>query len=339
MNTFIKIVSIIILSIFVFACVPLKTYYDAKQRQLAAEEELRVLTHDNEANGIKASEWEAKYKHSQQEISQLTNDSIRLSMLLNREKDLSVKWEKQYNDLLNQFKKSQSDSETQNLLVYLQKLQNDLQAREDALRTNEIEGFSRKKELEKTIAELEKTKASMLAQNKRLADLEQALKQKDQAMNSLRQAVANALTGFNSDELKVHIKNGKVYVSLEEKLLFASGSYEVNATGVQAIKKLAPVLETQSDVEILIEGHTDNVPFKSAVLIDNWDLSVKRATSVARILLSNSNINPLRVTSAGRGEFSPIAIDSTPLARQKNRRTEIILTPSLDKVLQAIDNQ
>jgi chemotaxis protein MotB len=134
-------------------------------------------------------------------------------------------------------------------------------------------------------------------------------------------------------------KNGKVYVSMEESLLFASGKYEVTAKGADALKKLSKVLESNVDINIMVEGHTDNVPYKGTdQLLDNWDLSAKRATTVVRILLNGSGINPERITAAGRSEYAPIDKANTPEARSKNRRTEIILSPKLDELLKIIEN-
>ena len=146
--------------------------------------------------------------------------------------------------------------------------------------------------------------------------------------------------GFENDGLSVSLKNGKVYVSLEEKLLFGTGSTIVSTSGVNALKKLGQVLERNTDINIMIEGHTDDVPYKSdsGPITDNWDLSVKRATSVVRILLANSSINPKRLIASGRGEFMPIDPAKTTEARRKNRRTEIILTPKLDELFRILEN-
>ncbi|MFW5781215.1 MAG: OmpA/MotB family protein, partial [Bacteroidota bacterium] len=175
--------------------------------------------------------------------------------------------------------------------------------------------------------------------NARLLELETILARKDSAVNALRNKVAAALIGFENEGLSVDIKNGKVYVSLEEKLLFPSGSTRIDARGINALKKLARVLEENKDINITIEGHTDDVPvIASAAMKDNWDLSVKRATAVVRILLDNSSIDPKRLTASGRGEYMPLDTGKTSEARQKNRRTEIILTPKLDELFQILES-
>ncbi len=146
-----------------------------------------------------------------------------------------------------------------------------------------------------------------------------------------------ALLGFNADELSVEIKNGKVYVSMSDRLLFKSGSAAVEDKGKQAIKLLADVLNSNPDIEILVEGHTDNVPIRTAVFRDNWDLSVVRATSIVRVLTEDHKIAPTRVTASGRGEYFPRASNDNQEGRALNRRTEIILSPKLDEIMQLLN--
>ena len=144
--------------------------------------------------------------------------------------------------------------------------------------------------------------------------------------------------GFEGQGLSVTRKNGKVYVSLEEKLLFKSGSTVVDPNGVRALKQLAVVLASNPEINIMIEGHTDDVPFrKGSAIRDNWDLSVLRATSIVRILLEDSNIDPVRITVAGRGEYLPVDPADTPEARTKNRRTEIILSPDFTEIFRILE--
>jgi chemotaxis protein MotB len=157
-------------------------------------------------------------------------------------------------------------------------------------------------------------------------------------VNSLKRSVSEALTGFENQGLSVTQKNGKVYVSLDEKLLFPSGSTTVDPKGVAALKKLAGVLEKNPEISINIEGHTDDVPvIPGSNFRDNWDLSVLRATSIVRILLQGSSIDPKRLSVSGRGEFFPVDPSKTAEARQKNRRTEIILSPRLDELFKLIE--
>lgn len=173
----------------------------------------------------------------------------------------------------------------------------------------------------------------------KLNELQNILDKKDSAVKALKNKVSEALLGYENNGLTVKQMNGKVYVSMDEALLFASGKYEVASKGADALKKLAKVLESNVDINIMVEGHTDNVPYKGTdQLLDNWDLSVKRATTVIRILLSNSGIAPVRITAAGRSEYFPVDKTNTSEARSKNRRTEIILTPKLDELLKIIES-
>ncbi|MBI9064393.1 MAG: OmpA family protein [Marinilabiliaceae bacterium] len=319
------------------ACVPLKQFEEEQERNRQLEEEASFLRGENDDLTVGNRELSAELKRLKKDVAELKEEVVGLDRLVHQKDAQYEDLLSKYNQALKQLQKGSGDGESKDLLTYLQKLQDDLQKREDDLIDSEHELTAKKKRLQATIAELQNAQRQMEAQNARLSQLEQALKQKEDAMLALRQSVSDALTGFSGDELKVHMKNGKVYVSLEEKLLFKSGSYDVNSQGAFALKKLAVILEQNEDVDILVEGHTDKVPFKSSVLIDNWDLSVKRATSVVRIILAGSHIDPVRISAAGKGEHLPVMDQETPLALQKNRRTEIILTPRLDKILNLLE--
>ena len=170
----------------------------------------------------------------------------------------------------------------------------------------------------------------------RLRELESILKRQDSILMVLNNSVKNALLGFNPDELSIEMKNGKVYVSMSDKLLFKSGDATVEAKGKEALKKLADVLNKNPDVSIAIEGHTDNVPIKTAVYKDNWDLSAARATNVVRLLTQEYSMDPHRLTAAGKGEFFPVADNTSVEGKAKNRRTEIVLSPKLDELMKLI---
>lgn len=191
-------------------------------------------------------------------------------------------------------------------------------------------------------AEAEKARAGRLSETlsgtiERVRLLEKELRMKDSAVRALRESVARALTGFTGKDLQVEVKNGKVYVSMQEKLLFATGSTAVDQRGREALLSLAEALRNQKDILVQVEGHTDDQPIKGGTIRDNWDLSVLRATSIVRILTAEGKLEPTRVYAGGRGEFMPIDAAKTSEARARNRRTEIILTPRLDKILEIID--
>lgn len=189
-----------------------------------------------------------------------------------------------------------------------------------------------------------KQKSDMLAEKERLLteregalkELKKTIARQDSITKRLNDIIRNALLGFKSDELSVEVKNGKVYVSMSDKLLFKSASVTIEEKGLEAIKVLADVLSKNSEIDILIEGHTDNLPIRNAIYRDNWDLSVARATSIVRILVTDYKIDAKRLTASGRGEFSPKADNATPEGRAKNRRTEIILSPKLDLIMELL---
>jgi chemotaxis protein MotB len=198
------------------------------------------------------------------------------------------------------------------------------------------------KELESSVAgqrqDVTRLQAELEARNARLMEMEEMLYEKDRILENLKNRVAEALLGFEGQGLTVSRKDGKVYVSLDEKLLFKTGSTVVDPNGVRALQQLAVVLANNPDIHIMIEGHTDDVPFrKGSSIKDNWDLSVMRATSIVRILLESSRIEPTRITVAGRGEYLPVDPADTPEARRKNRRTEIILSPDLTELYRILD--
>jgi chemotaxis protein MotB len=185
--------------------------------------------------------------------------------------------------------------------------------------------------------ELTEKERLLLEREKVLADLQKRVAHQDSITRRLNDVLRNALLGFKSDELSVEIKNGKVYVSMSDNLLFRSGSAAVETKGREALKVLAGVLNNNPDINILVEGHTDNVPIRTAVFRDNWDLSVARATSIVRILTDDHKIVPQRLTASGKGEFAPRSGNDTPDGRASNRRTDIILSPRLDEIMQLLN--
>lgn len=167
-------------------------------------------------------------------------------------------------------------------------------------------------------------------------ELQGMINAQNEKVKQLLSSVKDALLGFSTDELTVREKDGKVYVAMSDKLLFESGSARVDKRGEEALGKLAEVLNKQTDIDVFIEGHTDNKPINTAQFKDNWDLSVIRATSVVRILIKKYNVNPLQIQPSGRGEYMPVDDNEKVEGRSKNRRTEIIMAPKLDKLFQML---
>lgn len=186
-------------------------------------------------------------------------------------------------------------------------------------------------------SQLSKSQQELAAQQRRLEQLQALMDQQKKAIQQIRQKMADALVGFNSNELTVAIKNGKVYVSLQENLLFPSGSAVVNPKGKEALGKLAAVLNANPEITIDIEGHTDSIPIRGRYQ-DNWDLSTARAGSIVRILTIDYKVDPVRVVASGHSLYDPVQTNSTSEGRALNRRTEIILSPKLDELYKLLES-
>ncbi|MBI9041093.1 OmpA family protein [Lutibacter sp.] len=234
----------------------------------------------------------------------------------------------------------------ENELSSLQTKHKNLEESYDALSTQSSKKLAEQAQKnQELLAELEVKELKLAAENSRLEKLQKELKQrseqideleslinaKEAQMQQLKNAISNALHNFEGKGLTVVHKNGKIYVSMENKLLFNSGSWAVGVEGKKAVEQLANVLAENKDINVLIEGHTDDVPYTGSTVIDNWDLSVKRATAIVRILQSK-NVNPTQITAAGRSEFVPVDTNKTAEGKAKNRRIEIILAPNLDQI-------
>jgi len=266
-------------------------------------------------------------------ITALKNDSIQngnaLFVLQNKQDRLNTAY-----DLLvsqNSRQMSEKAKETKLLLEQLEESQTKLLKKEDDL--NKLSATLSEKE-----NELNNAQRILEERSARVNELEKIINQKDSLVTAIKNKVQKALTGLEGDGLTIEQRNGKIYISLEEDLLFASGKYVINQTGVAALNKLSGALASQKDIEILVEGHTDNVKGSGRGSIkDNWDLSVMRATSVVKTLLNNKGLDPLQLTAAGRGEHNPIATNETIEGRKINRRIELILSPNLDDLYDILE--
>ena len=223
---------------------------------------------------------------------------------------------------------------------------NTLSSKQDSLLEKYKELEKKKKELEETSqseqeklnAELQKKINLLEESNKQINDLQTAIDKQKEFSSTLLDKIKNALIGSTNDELTVNLKDGKVYVSISDKLLFKSGSYTVDKKGKEALGKVGEVLAKQKDIDIYVEGHTDNVPLKGEVIKDNWDLSVMRATAIVRILTTDYGVNPKQIIPSGRADNFPVADNSTPEGKAKNRRTEVILSPKISELMKILEN-
>lgn len=316
MKTAKKLGLLIGLVVLLSSCVSMKQFREAKDKLNAQNEQLKQEKMELEATNTELKSRVEQLAAQNKDLRSQLEDALYNA---NMQKQNNSALQKEMDELQRQLEAANSGSsvEISKLLNELKSTQADLNAREDKLRAAE-------KELEE--------------RNAKLIELQNILAQKDQAVKDLKKKVMDALVGFNNNGLTVHEKNGKVYVSLEEKLLFKTGQWSVNPKGQDAIHQLGQVLAKNPDINIMVEGHTDNVPMHgSGEVKDNWDLSVMRATAVVKILTQNKQIDPKQIIAAGRSEYLPLATNETAEGRQMNRRTEIILTPNLDELLKIIE--
>jgi len=336
-----SVLSIAIVSLFLFACVPARQLEEIKTKKQQCETENAQLKTTSQELTTKNTEMQASIEALTKRLTGLCMDT---NILGTSQRILSLKnsqLNKLYEDLLRNYDKLNAGNatETQKIMKQLQVTQDSLLNKEDALKKLASELEAKRASIEKNSKDLQILKANLEQKELKLAELQSILNKKDSIVKALKSKVTDALVGYEGKGLTITQKNGKIYVSLDESLLFASGSFTVDPKGVEAIKKLSKVLENNSDINVLIEGHTDNVPYGgTGALKDNWDLSVMRATAIVKILVSNSTIDPKRLSAAGKSQFDPVDVNTTKEGRAKNRRTEIILTPKLDELFQIIES-
>jgi chemotaxis protein MotB len=300
-----KYTAILLPLVFLAAsCVPPNKFKALQTESLTCAEERERLKTEMEQLSVEYKEMKARLAQLETDLARAEKDSLRLKEEVTRLNRANRQLSNDYSDLQ--------------------------EAQQALLKGSEVE-------IRRLMEELQATQKE---KNARMAELEQILQEQQSAVAALRKTVSDALMGFENQGLAVTQKNGKVYVSLEEKLLFKSGSTVVDPKGAAALKKLSGVLEQNPDINVMIEGHTDDVPvINGSAYKDNWDLSVLRATSIVRILLEGSKINPERLTTAGRSQYQPVDPAKTAEARQKNRRTEIILSPKLDELYKLVEGR
>ncbi len=313
------------LAIAISSCVSKKEYDSLLDKYMQTQVE-KSNTDKNLSN--LQSETEANKQKLSQAIEKLQLDSTNLSELIeNMKAEMeNLESEKEKLALEQQQKLKNALNENQKTNAELLQMQIDLEKQKQALDQKE-------KSLQNLQNEIQQ-------KSNRITELEKSLNEQKLQSENLKNTIKNALTQFNAGELEVYSKDGKVYVSMSDKLLFKSGSTAVEPKGIEALGKLADVIKKNTDIMVNVEGHTDNVPYKSSVsgIKDNWDLSLMRASSVLHILTEKYFVSRLQLMASGKGEFSPKASNVTPEGKAQNRRTEIILTPKIDKVMQLLNN-
>lgn len=312
-----KIALSIVVVIIATSCVSKKVFVDLEDKYNQLQDEKKELL-------VKNDELQLRKNQSKDYVKQLEDKQRSLHEENNALEREAVSLRKSYAELKKAYDMlaSNSSSALEKNAVENRKLLNELDDKETKLLT---EG-----------ARLRKLQDELTLRSSRIDELEKLIAEKEAAMQKLKNTVATALKGFEGKGLSIVNKNGKVYVSMENKLLFNSGSWAVGVNGEQAVKKLARVLVDNPDISVLIEGHTDNDPYSGPIIKDNWDLSVKRATAIVRIL-QNEQVDATQITAAGRGEFVPVSSNSSAAGKAKNRRIEIILSPNLDQIAKLLN--
>ena len=338
-----------------WSCVPKRQFIELEMKTDRTIRDRDSLKTVNADLTVERTELQSELDLTKQQVQQSRNDlagqldSMRLYRSQhNLMKALNNDLTKRLDDMVRGV-----ESENKQMLSELHQLREDLHKREENLnkvrdslvveRNNLNLMGARLEDRNQILASLDsmlqEKEKHLEEQSNQVAELQSILAQKDEAVKALKDKVSKALLGFENEGLTVEHRNGKVYVSMDEKLLFKSGRYTIDARGRSALLKLTDVLADSKEVNIVIEGHTDEVPYKGkGDIADNWDLSVKRATTVVKVLLENKKLTPDRLMAAGRSAYHPVDAAKTSEARAKNRRTEIILTPKLDELLKILEN-
>ena len=309
-----KIFLTLVASIFVLSSCVTKQKYNESQSDLAA------CRAERDRITAQKIDLDSRVMELENQIWHLEADTASLGSMRRDLNEAFKKMQSDYNELSSAYKAMSAGNkrDTEAMLAKLQEAQTELDEKE--------------RELMQLSDDLNKKSAKLI-------ELQAILDKKDADVLALKEKIKGALQGFEGGGLEVYEKNGKIYVSMEEKLLFASGKFNINETGKEALRELAKVLEADTEISITVEGHTDNVPLtpaSSAQIRDNWDLSVMRATTVVKTILEYGKINPVRLTASGKSQYLPVGENDTKESRAKNRRTEIILTPRLDALFEVL---
>lgn len=317
----IKRISLVVLTfILIVSCVSPKIYKDLENKYANLKQVNRKLSDENEDLLFDKTKAENELKQLRADYSKVLAERNKLESDYDATKANLETLKSSYDALEKNSSASIAANSEKN-----RELLAELEAKEQALADEN--------------QRLENLKKQLQDRSNRVAELEKVISDKDAAMTALKDAISRALTDFEGKGLTVEQRDGKVYVSMENKLLFSSGSWAVGVEGRRAVQQLGSVLANNPDIAILIEGHTDNVPYQgSGQIVGNWDLSTKRATAIVNILRENASINAENLTAAGRGEFAPIATNDTPEGKAKNRRIEVILTPKLDELSKLLND-
>ncbi len=317
------------------ACVPQRQFEEVQEKYNKAMAENKDLKETGMATEAKYNEASSNLAILKKSADAMKADTLIMGTALRRLTTNYDQLDKTYRELLDVNDRIHKGSlkDAEDLRKKYENALEQLHAKEDAANRLQSELSAK----EQSLAKLE---TEIAVREKKMHEMQSILSRKDSIVRALKDKLSQALLGFENNGLTIRQQDGKIYVSLENQLLFKSGSYDVDEKGKEAIKKLAKVLEQNPDINVMVEGHTDTDKYSSSgALKDNWDLSVIRATQIVKLLLSSANIDSKRLTAAGRGEFLPIDPSNSETAKKKNRRTEIILTPKLDELYQMLNEK
>ncbi len=319
-----RFIILFLAAVSIQSCVPNRKFTDVERKARECEEELKSLQAQVQGLETASTEFGSNMEVAQRKINALQSDTAVMGSSLRILRQQYDKINALNNQLLDKSASINEGTrqEKENLMTELALARNNLQKKEDALG-----------QLEKSLNEKQ---AELADREQKLEELKSMMARKDSTMKALRNSVADALLGFEGKGLTVENRNGRVYVSMEAKLLFGTGSTEVDQKGKQALIDLARAVQGRTDLNITVEGHTDSDEFsRTTYPRNNWDLSVLRATSVIKIMMDNSEVDPTILTAAGRSKYQPV----DPSDKARNRRIEVILSPKLDELLQIISAQ
>lgn len=304
------------------SCVSKKVYTELEDKHTALKKEARQLSDDNDALSSANNQFDLENAALQKSLNERTSERDKLKSQLQAAENNLQNLQTSYAAL-----EKNSDDVLQSNMAKNRELLAELEAKGKKLAA-EQDRFN-------------KLKGDLQENSQRLAELENIMAAKDASMRKLKETLSKALNNFEGKGLSVHQKDGKVYVSMENKLLFQTGSWAVGSEGRKAVEEVAKVLAQNPDISVLIEGHTDNDKIMGTLasgVENNWDLSTKRATAIVNIITENKQINKQNLTAAGRSEFEPIASNANVEGKAKNRRIEIILTPKLDAISKLLND-
>ncbi len=311
-----------------YSCVPANKLTEEQNKRKACETELAAMKAAHDSCETARTELQARLNLLRKQTTELQQDSAICGVKYRDMSDDYSNLKSSHEELLAKYNQAMSGNEASS-----KKMSGQLQQTESELLEKEDQLNSEKMHLDSLNIKLRDREA-------KVNELENILKSKDAAVDALKKRISDALLGFANKGISVYEKNGKVYVSMEEALLFPSGSTLVQPEGIEALNKLAQALESNEDINVMVEGHTDDVPMHgNGEIKDNWDLSVMRATAIVKILLQDAKIDPKRLMASGVSEYDPINPAKTKEARQKNRRTDIILSPKLDELFKILNTR